>query len=298
MPFVMNMENENQQNMMAPEAEQPVVKRTVMDVEDIVNMVPKLRGHEKMVERVMHWLCLDKVNDVHSRGFDHPGPPFVKFLLEDFNIKLRVDNEQVLDNLPEGAFVTVSNHPFGALDGISLIHLIAQRRPEYKVMVNMVLNHITAMRPNFIAVDQSQSDDPAKRAVSEQGIRQCIKQIRSGQPVGFFPAGAMSKVNWKWQLIDREWQPNVVRLIQKFKVPVIPIFFHGNNSFLFNLLGITFWQLRTVRLPSEVWRKCNSTLHISVGDPISVEEQMKHQDSVEEFGAWLKAQTYALRDNK
>ena len=298
MPFVMNMENENQQNMMAPEAEQPVVKRTVMDVEDIVNMVPKLRGHEKMVERVMHWLCLDKVNDVHSRGFDHPGPPFVKFLLEDFNIKLRVDNEQVLDNLPEGAFVTVSNHPFGALDGISLIHLIAQRRPEYKVMVNMVLNHITAMRPNFIAVDQSQSDDPAKRAVSEQGIRQCIKQIRSGQPVGFFPAGAMSKVNWKWQLIDREWQPNVVRLIQKFKVPVIPIFFHGNNSFLFNLLGVTFWQLRTVRLPSEVWRKCNSTLHISVGDPISVEEQMKHQGSVEEFGAWLKAQTYALRDNK
>lgn len=292
------MENSNPQISAEAGAQQPAVKRTVMDVEDIVNMVPKLRGHEKLVERVMHWLCLDKVNEVHSRGFDHPGPPFVKFLLEDFNIKLRIDNEQVLENLPEGAFVTVSNHPFGALDGIALIHLIAQRRPEYKVMVNMVLNHITAMRPNFIAVDQSQSDDPAKRAVSEQGIRQCIKQIRSGQPVGFFPAGAMSKVNWKWQLIDREWQPNVVRLIQKFKVPVIPIFFHGNNSFLFNLLGITFWQLRTVRLPSEVWRKCNSTMHISVGDPISVEEQLKHQGSVEEFGEWLKAQTYALRANK
>ena len=292
------METTNPQISAEAGAQQPAVKRTVMDVDDIVNMVPKLRGHEKLVERVMHWLCLDKVNEVHSRGFDHPGPPFVKFLLEDFNIKLRIDNEQVLDNLPEGAFVTVSNHPFGALDGIALIHLVAQRRPEYKVMVNMVLNHITAMRPNFIAVDQSQSDDPAKRAVSEQGIRQCIKQIRSGQPVGFFPAGAMSKVNWKWQLIDREWQPNVVRLIQKFKVPVIPIFFHGNNSFLFNLLGITFWQLRTVRLPSEVGRKCNSTMHISVGNPISVEEQLKHQGSVEEFGEWLKAQTYALRANK
>lgn len=292
------MENSNPQISAEAGAQQPAVKRTVMDVEDIVTMMPKLRGHEKLVERVMHWLCLDKVNDVHSRGFDNPGPPFVKFLLEDFNIKLRIDNEQVLDNLPEGAFVTVSNHPFGALDGIALIHLIAQRRPEYKVMVNMVLNRITAMRPNFIAVDQSQSDDPTKRAVSEQGIRQCIKQIRSGQPVGFFPAGAMSKVNWKWQLVDREWQPNVVRLIQKFKVPVIPIFFHGNNSFLFNLLGITFWQLRTVRLPSEVWRKCNSTMHISVGNPISVEEQLKHQGSVEEFGEWLKAQTYALRANK
>lgn len=274
------------------------VKRTVLDVDDVVGMVPRLKGHEKLVERVLHWLDVDKVNDVHSRGFDHPGPPFVKFLLEDFNIKLRIDNEQVLDHLPEGAFVTVSNHPFGALDGIALIHLIAQRRPEYKVMVNMILNHITAMRPNFIAVDQSQSDDPAKKAVSVKGIRQAIAQVRSGQPIGFFPAGAMSKVNRKWQLVDREWQPNIIRLIEQFKVPVIPIFFHGTNSFLFNLLGITFWQLRTLRLPSEVWRKCNTTMHISVGDPISVEEQLRHQGSLKEFGEFLKSKTYALRSLK
>lgn len=274
------------------------VKRTVLDVDDVIEMVPRLKGHEKLVNKVLHWMCVDKVNDVHDRGFDNPGPPFVKFLLDDFNIKLRIDNEQVLDNLPEGAFITVSNHPFGALDGITLIHMVASRRPEYKVMVNMVLNRITAMRPNFIAVDQSASDDPAKKAVSIQGIRKAMMQVRSGQPIGFFPAGAMSKVNWKWQLIDRQWQPNIIRLIQQLKVPVIPIFFHGSNSFLFNLLGVVCWQLRTVRLPSEVWRKCNSTLHISVGDPISVEEQLKHQGSLEEFGDFLRAQTYALRNIK
>lgn len=274
------------------------VKRTVLDVDDVIEMVPRLKGHEKLVNKVLHWMCVDKVNDVHDRGFDNPGPPFVKFLLDDFNIKLRIDNEQVLDNLPEGAFITVSNHPFGALDGITLIHMVASRRPEYKVMVNMVLNRITAMRPNFIAVDQSASDDPAKKAVSIQGIRKAMMQVRNGQPIGFFPAGAMSKVNWKWQLIDRQWQPNIIRLIQQLKVPVIPIFFHGTNSFLFNLLGVVCWQLRTVRLPSEVWRKCNSTLHISVGDPISVEEQLKHQGSLEEFGDFLRAQTYALRNIK
>lgn len=274
------------------------VKRTVLDVDDVIEMVPRLKGHEKLVNKVLHWMCVDKVNDVHDRGFDNPGPPFVKFLLDDFNIKLRIDNEQVLDNLPEGAFITVSNHPFGALDGITLIHMVASRRPEYKVMVNMVLNRITAMRPNFIAVDQSASDDHAKKAVSIQGIRKAMMQVRNGQPIGFFPAGAMSKVNWKWQLIDRQWQPNIIRLIQQLKVPVIPIFFHGTNSFLFNLLGVVCWQLRTVRLPSEVWRKCNSTLHISVGNPISVEEQLKHQGSLEEFGDFLRAQTYALRNIK
>lgn len=271
------------------------VKRTVLDVEDVVGMVPKLKGHEKLVEKALHWLRVDKVNDVHDRGFDNPGPPFVKFLLEDFNIKLRIDNEQVLDNLPQGAFITVSNHPFGALDGITLIHMVASRRPEYKVMVNMILNHITAMRPNFIAVDQTASDDPDKKAVSIQGIKKAIMQVRRGHPIGFFPAGAMSKVNIKGQLVDRPWQPSIIRLIEQLKVPVIPIYFHGSNSFMFNFLGVVCWQLRTLRLPSEVWRKCNSTLHISVGDPISVEEQLKHQGSTEEFSQWLKDQTYALK---
>ena len=271
------------------------VKRTVLDAEDVVEMVPKLKGHEKLVNRVLRWLDVDKVNDVHSRGFDHPGPEFVKFLLDDFNIKLRIDNEKVLDNLPEGAFITVSNHPFGALDGITLIHLIASRRPQYKVMVNMILNHITAMRPNFIAVDQTASDDPEKKAVSIRGIREAMKQVRSGQPIGFFPAGAVSKVNWKYELNDREWQPNIIRLIEQLKVPVIPIYFHGSNSFLFNFLGVVCWQLRTLRLPSEVWRKCNSTLQISVGDPISVSEQQRHQGSLEEFGQFLKSRTYSMR---
>lgn len=277
---------------------QAAVKRTVLDVEDVVKMMPRLAGHEKLIEKAFHWLQLDRVNDVHSRGFDTPGAPFVKYLIEDFDLTLRIDNEQVLNNLPEGAFVTVSNHPFGALDGIMLIHLIASRRPEYKVMVNMILNHLTAMRPNFIAVDQSASNDPAKKAVSVKGLREAIMQVRRGQPIGFFPAGAMSKVNWKWQLEDRQWQPNIIRLIEQLKVPVIPIFFHGSNSFLFNLLGVVCWQLRTMRLPSEVFRKNGKTMHISVGNPISVEEQKQHQGSVEEFGKFLREKTYALRANK
>ncbi len=151
------------------------------------------------------------------------------------------------------------------------------------------------MRPNFIAVDQTASDDPEKKAVSIRGIREAMKQVRSGQPIGFFPAGAVSKVNWKYELNDREWQPNIIRLIEQLKVPVIPIYFHGSNSFLFNFLGVVCWQLRTFRLPSEVWRKCNSTLHISVGDPISVEEQQRHQGSLEEFGQFLKSRTYSMR---
>lgn len=247
---------------------------------------------------LLRWLDVDKVNWIHDHNFDTPGPQFCRGLLEDLEIKLKIDNEKVLDNLPAGPFITVSNHPFGALDGITLIDIVGSRRSEFKVMVNMVLNYIVAMRPNFIAVDALASDDPAKKAVSMKGIKEAIVQVRRGKPIGFFPAGAVSKLNGHLRLEDRDWQPSIIRLIQQLKVPVIPIFFHGGNSWWFNFLGIVSWQLRTLRLPAEVFRRKGDTIHVSVGDPISVEEQLAHSGSVEELGKYLKAKTYELRSWK
>ena len=57
------------------------------------------------------------------------------------------------------------------------------------------------------------------------GIREALKQVRDGHPIGFFPAGAVSKWNHKLQLCDRQWQPNIIRLIQQMKIPVVPIYF-------------------------------------------------------------------------
>ncbi len=274
------------------------VKRDVLNADDVARMVPRLAKHPKLINRLLKFLQIDKVNAIHEHNIDHPGPEFVRGLLTDLDIKLKIDNEQVLDHLPEGAFVTVSNHHFGALDGIILIDLIASRRPKYKVMVNMFLNYISGMRPNFIAVDAMASDDPKKKAVSMKGIKEAIKMVRSGEPVGFFPAGAVGKVNWRLRLKDREWQPNIIRLIDQLNVPVIPIFFHGSNSWWFNFLGVTCWQLRTLRHPAEVFRKKGKTFHVTVGNPISVEEQARHKGSLEEFGKFLREQTYSLRDVK
>ena len=273
------------------------IRPDVLNYDDIRRMVPKLDGHEKLVNWLLHFLSVDKVNAVHAKCCDTPGPEFVRRLLfEEFHIKLRIDGQDVLDHLPEGAFITVSIHPFGALDGITLIHLIASRRPEFRVMVNMILNQITAMRPNFIAVDAWSSQDPKKRQVSVNGIRQAIRMLKNGEPVGFFPAGAMSKTNWRGRLVDREWQPTILQIIQRAKVPVIPIFFHGSNSWWFNFLGHAFWPGRSLRLPAEVWRKVGKEIHVSVGQPISVEEQAAHSASPEELGQFLRERTYALRE--
>lgn len=274
------------------------VKRTVLDYDDIVEMAPFFKGKRRLVNALMKFLAIDKVNWIHSHNFDTPGPAFCRGLLSDLDIKLRIDNERLLDNLPEGPFITVSNHPFGALDGITLIDIVGSRRPEYKVMVNMILDHITALRPSFIAVDQSASDDPVKKAVSMRGIREAMMQVRKGYPIGFFPAGAVGNYNRHLRFEDRQWQPVVIRLIKQLGVPVIPIFFHGYNSLWFRILGVISWQLRTLRLPAEVFRRKGDTLHISVGDVITPEQLREHGGSVEELGLWLRKKTYELQKLK
>lgn len=270
-----------------------------MTVEDITEMVPRLKGHGKLIRRLMHLLQLDEVNRVHSKWCDTPGPEFVHRMVDqDFHITLDVRGREVLENLPEGGFITVSNHPFGAIDGIALIYLITRYRPKFKVMVNMILNHIQAMRPNFIAVDALASDDPEKRKVSMLGIRSAIRQIKDGEPLGFFPAGAMSKTDRHGLLQDREWQKSIVQIIAKAKVPVIPIFFQGSNSRLFNFMGHACWPLRSLMLPREVFRKRNTTMHITVGHPITPEEQKEHLGDEKEFAAFLRERTFSLRDPK
>ena len=274
------------------------IRPDVINYDDIRALVPALDGHPRFVNWLLHFLSVDKVNAVHAKCCDTPGPEFVKrLLLDEFKIKLRIDNSEILDNLPEGAFITVSNHPFGALDGIALIYLFSSRRPEYKVMVNMILNKISAMRPNFIAVDQSASDDPKKRAVSVAGIRQALRQLSDNQPVGFFPAGAMSKTTWHDGLQDRPWQPSILQIIYRAKKPVIQVYFHGSNSWWFNFLGHACWPARSLRLPAEVFRKVGTEMHISIGQPISVEQQAAYSNP-EELGRFLREQTYALRRYK
>lgn len=271
------------------------VRPDVLNYDDIRKMVPALDGHKKIVNGILHFFKFDKVNKIHSNYCDTPGPEFPNRLLEEeFNVPLRVDNEEILARFKEGAYITVSNHPFGSIDGIALIALVTRYRPRYKVMVNMMLGKITAMRPNFILVDQSASADTEKRKVSVHGIREAMKQLKDGQPVGFFPAGAMSKSNRHNFLVDREWQPAVLQIIAKSKVPVIPIYFHGNNRWLFNLMGHICWPMRSLLLPRELEHKRNKEMHISIGEPIMPDKQAEFKGDAEALGKYLREKTYEL----
>lgn len=275
------------------------VRPDVLNVDDVIQMLPKLKGHEKLVGFFLRLLQVDEVNRVHGAYCDTPGPEFVRRMVEeDFKLKLRVDGREVLDHLPQGAFVTVSNHPFGAIDGITLIYLITRHRPDFKVMVNMILGKITAMRPNFITVNAWGAKSESARRASMAGVREALTRLRQGHPIGFFPAGTMSKTDSHGRLQDGAWQPTVMQIIQRSRVPVIPVYFHGTNSWWFNFLGHACWPARSLRLPAEVFRKRGREVHVSVGEPVSVADQEAHAATPRELAAYLRARTFALRTRK
>lgn len=273
------------------------MKEKLLSYDDVRKMSPILRGpFGNILIKFAMWLTgMNKVNRIYDTSKQYEGPEFCKHLLQDVGVNIVVENIEVLNQYEGAAFITVSNHAYGHIDGIAAIATIASVRPDYKMMVNFILGMIDAMSPNFIAVNPFQSGKMASKS-SLEGIKQSIEHIKSGHPLGFFPAGAVSKTkvrNFRMEVEDREWQEPVLKLIKKSKVPVIPMYFSGKNSWFFNFLDLVNWRLRSLRLGHEVYNKKGKTIYLRLGEPISPEEQAKHTD-IKEFGEFLKAKTYAL----
>lgn len=272
------------------------VRPDVINRDDVIKAVPALAKFPRLIDWALHFLAIDKVNYTHGKFTHRLGVDFARALAEDeYKWNIITDNYDVLKQFPTGPFITVSNHPIGSYDGIILLYLVGSIRPDYKVMVNLILNNLQAMRPGFIAVDPQKSDDPEKRKITMHGMREAIKHVKEGHPLGFFPAGAISNVDWKMNTSDRPWQEVIIRLIRQLQVPVIPIFFHCKNSTFCNILGKIDWRLRTLRLPRELFASYNKTIRVSFGNPISVEEQNSYE-TLQQLGDFLRKKTYELKD--
>jgi putative hemolysin len=227
-----------------------------------------------LLKKLFHWAEIDKVNEIHGRHCRLRGAAFTSAMLADplMNVKYNIHNKEILDTLPQGAFITVSNHPIGSLDGIILIDIFAKIRPDFKVMVNEILAHISAMEDNFISVvpRTGEHQDPNQKNVN--GIRLSLEQLHNGYPVGFFPAGAVSFYNKKLkQVRDLTWAHTVIRLIRKAAVPVFPVYFDGLNSKIFYQWGRINWKLRLLRVAKEAFNKQGQILDIYLRQPVAPE---------------------------
>ena len=235
---------------------------------------------------------IDLINGTHERieqaGIP-AGPEFAKAILDDIEVEFRIGHAEILDRLPEGPFITVSNHIYGHIDGICLVDLIGHVRPKMKVMVNELLMWIKGLAPNFIAVNPKTDINSGLSATSINGIKSALALIRSGEPLSLFPSGAVADLQPRdhWKLEEREWQDAAVRLIQKARVPVIPIRFFDRNSWFYYGLELLDYRIRFVRLFHEMYNKRGTRPRVGIGEIISVEEQDRYKD-LSEYKAFLR----------
>ena len=273
------------------------MKEKLISEEEVRNMSPIFRGPlgNTLIKLGMRLTGMNKVNKVYDDSKMYEGVDFCNHLINDVGVKVVYHNREVLNQFEGKPFITVSNHAYGHIDGIIAIAAIGSIRSDYKMMVNYVLSLIDTMSMHFISVNPYQSGKLAKKS-SLEGVKQSIEQLREGHPLGFFPAGAVSKTkirHGRLEVEDRYWQPTVIKLIKSSKVPVVPVFFSGKNSWIFNILDLIDWRLRSLRLGHELTNKRGKTINVRFGQPIMPEEIDKYKD-LSELGSFLKNKTYAL----
>ena len=195
---------------------------------------------------------------------------FLKATLDLLKINWQLlDNE--LANIPkQGPTIIVANHPFGALEGILMAYILRQYRSDVKIMANYFLQRIPQISDVFIGVDPF--GGKSSTANNLKPIREAVQWLKQGGLLLIFPAGEVSHRKWlQKEVTDPQWSTTVARLIKMTQATVTPIYFHGQNSNLFQFLGLVHPRLRTVFLFRELINKQGADITIRVGKQFPIQ---------------------------
>lgn len=240
---------------------------------------------------LMKILKISTLNKIYDRNKHLRDVEFLNAILDEFQIKFEIPEED-LKRLPkDGAYITISNHPLGGIDGILLLKLMLEREPNFKIIANFLLHRIDPMKPYIMPVNPFETHKDAKSSVI--GIKETLRHLSDGKPLGMFPAGEVSTYKDGKLVVDKPWEEGAIKLIKKAKVPVIPIYFHAKNSKLFYFLSKLDDTLRTAKLPSELLTQKDRVIKVRIGKPISVTEQNEYE-KIEEYSEFLRKKTYML----
>jgi putative hemolysin len=244
------------------------------------------------VALVRMFLGIEKLNQIYNENHTLSGLEFIDSILNKLKIKYSISDESITNIPATGPFIIISNHPLGGIDGLLLLKIICEIRPDFKLQGNFLLHKIEPVRNYILPVNPFGNFKSAKSSYS--GIKAALTHLKDGKSLGIFPAGEVSSYQIKdFKITDRQWQKSSIHFIQKAGVPVIPIYFQGFNSLLFYLLGQIHPILRTARLPSEIFNKGKQTVKIQVRKPIK-SKTISSFTNLECLTQFLRIKTYSL----
>ncbi|WP_371225970.1 lysophospholipid acyltransferase family protein [Roseovarius sp. 2305UL8-3] len=222
------------------------------------------------------------------------GQPFWRAALDTMGIDLLTPQEEV-DNIPlTGPVVVVANHPHGLVDGMILADLIGRRRTDYKILTRALLTGIDEVAASYmISVPFPHEPDAQRKSVEMRA--QAMAHLKDGGVISVFPSGVVASSDTMFGPVhEREWNVFTAQMIRRSGATVVPIFFPGANSRVYQAANCISATLRQSFLLHEVVKSCNRPQKPVVGPPIDAEHMEMLQSDPRGFMAWLREHTLAL----
>ncbi len=220
-----------------------------------------------------------KLEKIYNKVRNAPLPPTALWgeALAQLNIEMHYDADQLKKIPKDVPLIFVANHPFGVVDGLMLAHLISTVRSRFALLVNEVLCKEPLLAPYLLPIDFNETKAALQTNLRTRTI--AMERLSAGEALGIFPAGGVATAPKIWkQVQDLEWKRFTAKLIQQTQATVIPLYFHGSNSPLFQIVSQIHLNLRLGLLLHEIRNKIGKTIPINIGDPIPFETLKPYKD--------------------
>ncbi len=220
------------------------------------------------------------------------GKSFWEHAFKYLSIDLSYDKSKLESIELPGPILLISNHPFGVIDGLAICLLASKIRKNFKVLTNKALCKVEMLEPYLLPIDFSGTKEALKTNINSR--KEAINALRKNSLVAVFPAGGIAtSKTLLGKAEELDWKLFTAKLIKKTKPTVIPIYFHGQNSRLFQLVSKISLTLRLSLLLREAKKKIGSEIKVTIGEPIFKEELLRFTNS-SELMSFLKDQTLNL----
>lgn len=181
-------------------------------------------------------------------------------------INLEVDGWPVAEIPRQGPLLCLANHPFGIVDGIAACHILSQVRSDFRLIAISLLRQIPEVEPWLLPIDFGEKAEA--KIVNLQSRADAVRQLKEGGAIVMFPAGEVaSSPRLFGEAVESEWHPFAGRLAQVAGVTVLPLRFHGQNSWVFNLAARIGPATRLAVFIHETRLLIGRRLSVTIGRP-------------------------------
>ena len=193
----------------------------------------------------------------------------------------------------EGPLILIANHPFGIVDGLILCEVASRIRGDFRILLNNRLMKDDNLNRFFLPVDFDGNREATKRNLATRRAAQQF--LEGGGTVIIFPSGGVA-TRWRFgmgPLEDYPWTTFTAKLVRQSRATVVPLYFQGENSFLFHFASSFGEAARLSLFIHEVRRQIGTTIRFTIGEPVPF-EAMEHISSRRELTEFLKSKVAAM----